>query len=471
MIVLVLESSTASAKAMVYCSERGVLDIKTEAYFPEYSDVETHDAEGVFQQTIRLGKNISKGYNIDAISLCGTWHSVLLCDKQMKPKTKTFSWAHTKSAKIAAKLRRDTQFVKKYYQSTGCMVNATYPAFKLLFLKEQGMDFKNTYVLGQGSYNFFRLTDERVVTRSMASGSGLLNIHTKEFDKDVLDLIGIKEEQLGRLVDYDEVFPLTEEGAKLLDLKAGIPVLPTNPDGALNQVGAGALKNGIMTFSVGTSAAIRLSTDKPIIPENPSTWCYLSPVSWLSGAATAGGCNCIDWIKGKYFDKTVTYSHIESKKYNISDMPVFLPFIYGERCPGWRDDRRAGFFDINANHDVFDMYYSVMEGIIFNIYHCYEILTEINGEPEKIKLSGGILNSKFWTQLCCNIFGKEMEVSKLEQTSVLGGAALALKVLGKVDDLKNISFDNGEIVKPNYEMKKIYAEKFERYKYWYNKTM
>lgn len=471
MYILVLESSTSSAKALLYCTEKGVIDIKTKTYLTQYNDIETQDADGVFNQTIELGRQVSEGYEIDAVSLCGTWHSVVVCDKDMHPKTRTLSWTYTGAAEIAKKLREDKDFTNNFYQKTGCMVNATYPAFKLMHLKEEGLSLHNSYIAGQGSYNYYRLTGERVVTESMASGSGLLNIHTKKYDEAILEMIGIKEEQIGRIINFSQTYPLNEEGANLLGIKKGIPVIAANPDGALNQVGAGALKDGVMTFSVGTSAAIRLTVPKPVLPGTPSTWCYLSPISWLSGAATSGACNCIDWIKGKMFDKSVSYSDIEKQDVDIKNLPVFMPFLYGERCPGWQDSRLASFHDVRASHKPADFYYSVMEGVLFNIYHCYKSLKTLNGEPNKIKLSGGILNSRIWTQMCCDIFGKEMEISKLEQTSVLGGVVLALKVLGIINDIKEFSFEDGEMIYPNHEKRDMYTEKFQKYKYWYEKTM
>ena len=53
------------------------------------------------------------------------------------------------------------------------------------------------------------------------------------------------------LVDYNQTFPLNEEAAAALGVKPGIPVVPTNSDGGLNQVGSGAMEEGVMTFSVG----------------------------------------------------------------------------------------------------------------------------------------------------------------------------------------------------------------------------
>lgn len=116
---------------------------------------------------------------------------------------------------------------------------------------------------------------------------------------------------MGELITYRDTFPLSEDGAELLGLSPGIPVIPSMPDGSLNQVGAGALEDGVMTFSMGTSGSIRLTTHKPVIPDTPGTWCYLSPSTWLSGAATSGCCNCTDWYKDRVFGSEMSYGEIE----------------------------------------------------------------------------------------------------------------------------------------------------------------
>ena len=157
--------------------------------------------------------------------------------------------------------------------------------FKLLYLREQGACLKDYYILGQGSYITFRLTGHRAVSDCMASGSGLMNIHSRRYDAALLDTLDVDEECLSPIHHYTETLPLDAEGAALLGLRPGIPVIPVCSDGGLNQIAIGGYRMGAMSFSVGTSAAIRLSTQKPVLPDHPATWCYLSPVGYMSGAA------------------------------------------------------------------------------------------------------------------------------------------------------------------------------------------
>ena len=71
----------------------------------------------------------------------------------MTPVTPVYLWSYTGAAQICKALRQDQDYVRRFYQKTGCMVNAVYPFFKLLLLKEKGYDLTQHYILGQGSYN------------------------------------------------------------------------------------------------------------------------------------------------------------------------------------------------------------------------------------------------------------------------------------------------------------------------------
>lgn len=463
MRILALEASTTSAKAMLYDTKSRTYEEKIKAYGKMYDEEVLHDADKVFDCMAKIGRELAGGREISIISLSGTWHSVLLCDRRMRPATPVYPWSYTGAAPLCGRLREDASFVEDYYQKTGCMVNATYPFFKLLFLREQGYDLKDYYIMGQGTYNTYRLTGERVASRCMISGTGLMNIHTREYDDEILKMAGIARSQLSRLTESNHTQPLSEEGARILGLRPGIPVIVANSDGGLNQIGVGAIKENVMTFSVGTSGAMRISTAKPMIPKSPSTWCYLSPKGWLSGAATAGCCNCIDWFVEHVAAGRTDYSQLEQGEDEILDTPIFLPFLFGERCPGWNDKRGGGFAGLKAGHDIKDMYRGVQQGILFNLYHCYRLLTEVAGEPEKIKLSGGILHSRVWTQMCADIFGKEMEIDQSKQSSLMGAVILAREIIGDLKDISDYEPSVKTTVRPDMARNERYRKQFERY--------
>ncbi|MGN1004032.1 MAG: FGGY-family carbohydrate kinase, partial [Oscillospiraceae bacterium] len=207
---------------------------------------------------------------------------------------------------------------------------------------------------------------------------------------------------------------------------------------------------------------------RPAIPETPSTWCYLSPKGWLSGAATNGCCSCINWARHNLFPPGTDYAAMEAGVSDPEDTPVFLPFLFGERCPGWNSQRRGGFVDCQSRHNIADLYLAVQEGVLFNLYQCYTILTKIGGTPREIKLSGGILNSPRWLQMCADIFGCTMTLDNAIHGSLLGACVVAMEKLGVIGDLRDFSPQSNGTVEPDPEKAVLYQKKFQRYLDYYD---
>jgi gluconokinase len=309
------------------------------------------------------------------------------------------------------------------------------------------------------------LTGERLETRNMLSGMGFLNTHRLVCDEKIMELCGVAPEQFGELGDYRDVRPLLKGPADALGVAAGIPVVPAHSDGALNQLGSGCMGAGQMTFSVGTSAAIRLSTDRPVLSDPPATWCYAGVKGWLSGAATNGACNCVNWFRETVLRGKWSFGELNEELLSEAHTPVFLPFVFGERCPGWNDARRGRFCDLNGQDGVADMFRAIAEGVLFNVFQCYRILVRLAGEPRRIILSGGILHAEKWAQMAADIFQLRMELSEALHDSLIGGAALALHAAGALrepEDFVCVS-GGGKAVVPRAGEEARYEEKFRRY--------
>ena len=154
-----------------------------------------------------------------------------------------------------------------------------------------------------------------------------------------------------------------------------------------------------MTLSVGTSGALRLAYDEPVLPENASTWCYyVLNGKRLAGAATSGAGNCLEWFAKKaYKGSGLKFKQLDkiAMEVNVEKAPIFSPFLFGERNPGWQDSRQGGFMGLKSHHEIGDLYHAVLEGVLFNLFQCYKTLINITGEPQEIRISGGIENSPF----------------------------------------------------------------------------
>jgi gluconokinase len=470
MLVLILEASTSSAKAMVFDSERGVVALENESYAPSVDENGLQDTEGVYLATLRAGRKVAEGRDIAAVSVGGVWHSIAVCDSAMRPVTRTHTWIFTGTSGICRDVRADRRLSADIYNRTGCMPNVTYQPYALKYLAENGLCLREKLFSSQGGYNFYRMTGERLESRNIVSGMGFLNTHSMRYDDFILDYAGIEENQLGPLATYQDCRPLSKECAQELGIESGIPVVPPHSDGSLNQLGNNACSPGLMSFSVGTSAAIRLSTPAPILSDPAATWCYVGVEGWMCGAATAGACNCVNWFKDTVIGNRLGFKELEEGLLGEAETPVYLPFLFGERCPGWQDGRMGSFHELKGNCAAPDLFRGITEGILFNVYQCYRILERLSGTPEQIILSGGILNSPQWTQMAADIWRREISLSQISQASLLGGAALAMFAGGAIANLSGFSFGEMKTISPRPNLGSRYEKKYERYLYWYNKS-
>ncbi|MFA5446747.1 MAG: FGGY-family carbohydrate kinase [Sphaerochaeta sp.] len=467
MTVLVLEASTSSAKAMVIDTDTSI----TNSVVKPFTLQQSNNALKILDLVLQAGREVLAGHqSIDAIALGSTWHGLLLCDDLMNPISPLWTWADGFADSICKNLRKNTRYTQDFYMESGCTVHASYPFFKLKHLLQTNQLTEQYRIADQGSHIFHALTGQWATSLSMASGTGFLNLNTRSYSRRVYDELGLDQDrQLPALQDRKYSAPLTSHAATLLGVQSGIPVLPCYPDGGLNQVGSGALEGRIMTLSMGTSGAMRLSVTEPKLSPTQSTWCYLSPKGYLAGAATSGCSNCVQWAKERLFATSAIFEEIEAPVRASNAVPIFLPFLFGERSPGWDAARRGGFLNLHASHSAQDQYQAVLEGVIYNLKQCYSELQKSAGPIDTIKLSGGVLHSGIWSQMCTDILGAPLAIDASVQSSLMGGAILALELLG--DKMPStLVQDSGRTIYPNEEVHDLYQRRFEEYLYWYEKT-
>ncbi len=459
MNVLALEASTTSVKA-IYYTNGTIKAQKLKEYVQNPQMGIFADVDDVFDALCLACSEMEIG-EIDMISVGAAWHSLVVCNENMEAVAPEYSWQYTKAAPMVAKLREDSELTKKYYKETGCVPHSMFPAYKLKYLSEQGMDVKDKLFSDIGSYMRYKLTGVNFVSQCTASASAFLNINTLSYSKDILSMCGIKESQLGELSEYTRTDPLCDVAAKKMGIKAGIPVLLAFSDGGLNQIASCGTEYGKMSLSIGTSAAMRLNSKEPIVPDTPSTWCYYSPVSWMVGAATSGACNCVDWAKNSFFESSCSYKELDNAQVDAKNLPIFLPFLFSERCPGWNDMAQGGFFGVKPQHKPIDFYHAVLEGVLYNIRQCYDIITDMQGHPDKILLSGGITKSPVWMGMLCDILARDVHVDPVGQASLVGGIKMAHIISGNEYPQPEVV----QIISP--KSPQDYQPKYERYLEYY----
>jgi gluconokinase len=473
MLILVLEASTSSAKALLYRSGAGVVDTCSAPYSPLIGIRAGYEAAGLIEEVLALGAALldrNDVNRVDMIAPCSIWgHSLVLLDSTGKAASPIKTWENTEASGTASRYRADGELYQALYQRTGCPIHTTYTLWKYIHEKKAGHLSGNPRIASMPDYLFLELTGELVSSTSVASACGFLNIHSLDYDHMALSLAGLEPQRLPGLVESDYSAPLTRQAATRLGLAEGTPVLITGADGCMNQVAAGAIGADIMTVSVGTSAALRSTVDRPILAARPSTWCYVGVEgTWISGSATAGAGNCVDWaVSGFAGSVAATLKDLDEQAVARGvkgNPPVFLPFPAGERCPGWDDSRSAEFSGLRLDHDVYDLYYAVLEGVIFNLRQCYDITVPIIGKPPQwISMSGGIEKSPAWLSMAASIFGLPIHTGGQGHASLLGAAFMALKAGGELSSIKTIPPAMKDRYVPDESMKDFFEDRYQRY--------
>lgn len=476
MNVIGLEVSTSAAKGILFSPEEGVIDTVSVKY-REGADTLTIEPQEVLVAAQEALTRVVKSTDrpISAIGLGGAWHSLLLLDEKRLPLGPIYTWADVSASSTVERLKKDRQFILNCYQRTGNMVHAMYPVWKYYHLQttEPETVSKTRYISSQLEYVFEHLTGEIGVSKCLASASGFFNIHQLDWDQELLRFVNLDRSQFAELKEPPYAAGLRAAVAQETGLPAGIPVTVGYADGAMNQVGIGGDREGIMSFSVGTSAAIRMVSAQPIIPATPSTWCYyLYHGKRLVGASTQGACSCVDWFLNNLPPNVRSYDLLEEAAagIKIEEAPFFLPFLFGERCPGWQDKRLGNFMDLKPGHGLGDLYFAILEGVLFNVYHCYQILTEIGGVPEKIMISGGIMNSRLWLQMAADIFERDLLTTGVTNDSTVGAAVLGVQAAGGLRTGERFTPKTSKGTPPPSKNSSLYQERFQRYLELYQAT-
>lgn len=471
MLILVLEASTASAKAMLYSHTEGIKGTLQRNYSSAAGDTLTFDADLIMEETLATAHDLLTELGVgavDLISTCSIWsHSLLLLDEYKRPLSRLSTWADTSASSTTREYRRDLALYHSLYQRTGCPIHVTYTLWKYIHERDAGRASAVGYISSMPEYLFCTLTGELAVSKSTASAGGFLNIHNLEWDEQALQLANIGRDRLPQLVPSEYTAPLCAHAAKRLGLAAGTPVLVTGADGCMHHVAAGAFAGNVVTLSVGTSAALRLTADRVIVADTPSTWCYVGVEGmWVVGCAIAGAGNCIDWMGKKILGRanggewgSLEQGALESLRHGRA--PIFLPFLVGERSPGWDDARKGVLCDLEIEHTGSDLFYAVLEGVLFNLKQCYDLMRPMFGrEITAVNISGGIEGSPLWLSMAASLLGRSVQTNESNQASLLGAAMLGLKVGGLLESVKQVQPLPGTRIEPNEEIADILNKRY-----------
>lgn len=416
----------------------------------------------------------SRAQQIAAVA-CATYVSnVLGTDAGGQPITPIYTYADTRSA-AAARALRERFNESEIWQRTGCPLRTSYlPALFTWLAETQPQLFNSVqHWMTVGEWLFHTFFDDSTITSSAASWTGLLNRTSLTWDDHLLAMLPVRREQLGTVVDASvPCVGLKNAWSARWPVLAGIPWFGAIGDGAAANVGSGCTTADRIALSIGTTGALRtIPQSAPVIP--CGLWCYrVDHTLPLLGGATSEGDNVLAWaLQTLGIDLDGLGRHLLDPAGSGHELTV-LPFIAGERGPGWAGDVRATITGISTTTSALDIARAALEGVTYRWAQIAGLLRQVLDKPPTIVVSGGaVQHLPAWAILIADALGLPVAQSGEPEATSRGIALLALRSLGLISNLEARPAGLSAVVQPDMNRWAEHQTAIERQRQLYERLL
>lgn len=379
----------------------------------------------------------SRAGDLRAVGLSTFWHGLLGADAADRPVTPLLTWADLRASAHAARLA-DRLDGAALHARTGCPVHASFLPAKLLWLADTRPEAFGAAAwwgsFGEWLHRRLFARGDAPASRSMASASGLMDQTRGGWDEEVLGLLRLDAHRLSPIGDVGDLsVGLAPAWAARWPALARVPWLPAVGDGATGQIGSGCVSGERLALNVGTSAALRVLVEGPVVPPPPGLFGYrLDARQGVLGGATNEGGNLVAWARQtlRLSAEAETEAALDRMAPDEHGLTV-LPLLAGERAPGWRGDLSGAVAGLTLATRPIDLLRAVMEAIALRLSIVGERLERHAPPDAPIIASGGaMLASPAWRRIVADALGRPVVASDEPEASARGAALLALRECG-----------------------------------------
>lgn len=439
---ITIDLGTAAVKIAAFNGSGKMLHFMKGSYptFHTRPDWSEQDPEQIFITMLYVLKNFlnekihPKKFKVVSICFSAAMHSVMTTDGNGIPLGNAIVWSDNRAKRESQDLK-NTELGNMLYNATGTPIHPMSPLSKITWIKNHDPErFQHAQkFLSVKTYIIQQLTGECIIDYSLASATGLLNIHTRTWEPEALRYAGITPAQLPAPVPVFYITArLRREYQSSLKLPAHLQIMVGSSDGCLATLGGGIRGEGKATITIEDSGAVRVMGKKVLKDEKQRFFNYLlTDDSYVSGGPTNNGGAIFEWY-AKQFGVFKRAFDLEDSMENLMNdaakVPpgsaglIFLPYLQGERAPIWNADAKGVYFGLNIQHEQPHFARATIEGILYAVYSIGKTLEE-HRVIESLCVNGRFASLPFWTQMIADIFNKPVS-TKLDADSVAVGAYL-----------------------------------------------
>jgi len=482
--VIGLDLGTSSVKALLLDETGVIVDQKNASYQPDFGDkghveqvcsVWWDNAKKVIKDIIAANP-LSKG-NIAAVSFSGQMHSSVFLDENGEVIRPAILWNDTRTTKQTKEIYEKTGGEKHTlsYVYNRALEGFTLP--KILWLRENEPEnyAKVRKVIMPKDYINYKLTGVIKTDVSDAAGTLLFDVKGKKWSEEMASAVGISTDILPEAIESTGLvgYPL-KEIAEELGLSADTKIIAGGADNSCAAIGNGVVNEGQAIVSVGTSGTVVafLSGINSEVTGDVHLFNYSYPGSCYAMGCMLSAGECRNWLQknvlqGMSFEEM---DELAAKTPAGSNGLVFLPYLFGERCPHSDANARGMFFGLNANTAEGEFSRSVMEGVAFGFKGMFDLVSDFT-DINEIYITGGGARSKLFGQIIADVLNRPLKILNIEQGPAFGAALIAAVGSGMFVDFasaKDKTLKVARTIEPNTDDNKVYEKYYKIYSALYD---
>lgn len=475
--VLTIDQGTTSTRAIIFDENACVKAIAQEevkCYYPKPSYVE-QDAIEIWLSVLSvinkllISENLTFT-NIETVGITNQRETTVVWDKNTgMPVYKAIVWQSGQSASYLENLGDAAAMI---HEKTGLLINPYFSASKIRYILDRVPNGQERAEKGEllfgtiDSWLIYKLTNEEkhVTDVTNASRTLLFNIHTLEWDEELLALFNIPRAMLPRVLPSSAYFGKT----KYFQHHLKITGVAGDQQAAL--FGQLCLEEGMAKNTYGTGCFMLLNTgNKPKLSTNG----LLTTIAWqigdevtyaLEGSVFIGGA-AVQWLRDelKLF-KEASYTERAAERAKNDDI-YFVPAFVGLGTPYWDSDARGALFGLTRETTPNELIRATLEAIAYQSRDVFDVMkAETKIDLATLSVDGGASVNRYLMQFQADILNTEIRVPKIYETTSLGVCYLAGLYTGyfkSVNELNKI-----HEYEKTYQPKMHESERERKYKGW-----
>lgn len=422
-------------------------------YYPKPGWVE-HDPKEIWHRTkesvaMALDKAGLKAQDLRVMGLDNQGETCMVWDKNTgEPLYNAIVWQDRRTARAADELKEE--WGDLITQKTGLPVDAYFSALKIKWLLDNVENAWNKVAKGEllvgtmDTWLLWKMTGGEIYITdpSTASRTMLFNLHTSQWDDEILEIIGIPRSILPEIRESVEIY-----GYSCTDfLEARIPIAGSVVDQAAALFGQACFRKGSVKTTYGTGCFMLMNTgNKPVHSQNglitTAVWSMDKSITFaLDGGVYIAGA-AIQWLRdGLEIINEAAETEALAKSVPDTGGVYFVPAFTGLAAPYWDQYARGMMIGITGGTTRAHIIRATLEAIAFQVAENLEVMLKDSGMPiELMRADGGAVVNQFLMQFQADILGIPVDVPVIHETTALGVAYLAALGLGDFDNLDEIS--------------------------------